>query len=37
MQTVSLNSMTVLVHFIEFYPLSKILVTITIKSVKELA
>lgn len=36
-QTVSLSSMAVLIRFIEFYPLTKILVTITIKSIKELA
>lgn len=36
-QTVSFSCMAVLVCFIEFYPLTKILVTITIKSVKELA
>lgn len=35
-QTVSLSCMAVLVHVIEFYPLTKILVTIAIKSVKEL-
>lgn len=36
-QTGSLSCMAVLIAFIEFYPLTKILVTITIKSVKELA
>lgn len=36
-QTSSLSCMAVLIHFIEFYPPTKILVTITIKSVKELA
>lgn len=35
-QTLSLSCMALLVHLIEFYPLTKILVIITIKSVKEM-